>query len=162
MGSIDYRNNTEKEELNSLRALSRLLDSRFEGPFGIKFGLDAIVGLIPFVGDFATTGLSLYIIFQAARLQCTPSTLMRMALNVLIDNVIDLIPLIGNFFDFWWKSNNRNMALLEAHLQRPGRVRIESRMILALITFSFLGFLALSGYLTYLAVTGLYHFFQTI
>ncbi len=137
------------------------MDSQFEGPLGFKFGIDAIIGLIPFVGDFATTGFSLYLVFQAARFNCSSSTLLRMGLNVMIDNLIDMVPFIGNLFDFWWKSNDKNMALLEAHLQNPQKLRGQSKMILTLICFILVGFISLSAYLSYWVIASLYQYLQS-
>jgi hypothetical protein len=117
-------------QITRLRALSRLLDSKFEGPFGQRFGLDGILGLIPVVGDFSTTALSFYIIVEAAKLGCSPSILLRMLGNVLFENVVDLVPVFGNVFDFYWKSNLRNLELLEEFLADPRSVKRKSRLVI--------------------------------
>lgn len=121
-----------EEGLAEIRKLAHLLDSRFRLPFGWKIGWDGILGLIPGIGDIATNSLSLYIIFRAALLGCPPSVLLRMGLNLAVDNLLDLIPLLGNLFDFVWKANNKNLALLESYLLRPRRVTIASRVLIAL------------------------------
>jgi hypothetical protein len=120
------------------------MDSKFEGPFGIRFGLDGILGFVPFVGDIVTTLISFSILVAAARLGATPSTLIRMAGNILFENLIDMIPIFGSLFDFWWQSNNRNMKILEAQMLHPERVSVSSRIIVLtviLIGFVFLFFL---------------------
>lgn len=137
-----------KKNLNQLRAIGNLLDTQFHGPFGTRFGLDGLLGLIP-GGDLFTSALSIYIIAQAAAMGVSTSVLIRMAMNVLIENLIDLIPLAGNFFDFYWKANIRNLELIENHEINPVRETIKSRMVIALIAFFLLSMLALSGYITY-------------
>lgn len=147
---------TEKTKVKQLRELSNLLDTKFEGPGGFRFGLDGILGLVPFIGDLVTSGLSIYIIAQAAALGVGPATLIRMAINVGIENVFDMIPVIGNFFDFYWKSNAKNIQLLEKHLADPARETIKSRMVIALICFTLIALLIFSCYVTYLALMKLF------
>jgi hypothetical protein len=138
-------------KLQRLKKLSVLMDSQFAGPFGFKFGLDGLLGFIPLVGDFVTSFISLYIVLQAALLGCGPSVILRMGLNLLIENLIDVLPVFGNFFDFFWKANNKNIVLLEQHLLNPLRTSVNSRLILGLVAFVLLavliGSLALTIYL---------------
>ncbi|HEY2893381.1 MAG TPA: DUF4112 domain-containing protein, partial [Pirellulales bacterium] len=97
--------------------LSRLMDTAFEVPgLGWRFGFDAIVGLIPGVGDLATTLVSLYLLLLASRTGLPRITLARMGLNVAIDMVGGSLPLVGDIFDVWWKSNQKNAALLRERL----------------------------------------------
>ena len=126
----------ELNKLQQIKKISVLMDSQFRGPFGITFGLDGILGLIPFVGDFVTTFISLYIIYQAAMMGCTPSTLLRMGLNLLIDSILDAIPLLGNIFDFVWKANNKNVLIIEEHLVNEHAVTIKSRLTLGFVAFA--------------------------
>lgn len=102
-----------------LRGLSRLLDSAITLPGGFRIGLDGLIGLIPGLGDTAGAAASSYIILASARLGAPTTTLFRMVLNVLVEAVIGTIPVIGDLFDFAWKANERNMRLLEPHLQTP-------------------------------------------
>lgn len=154
--------NRRDDKLDQLKALSHILDTKFQGPFGFKFGIDALIGLIPVVGDVVTAGMSLYIIAMAASMGVGPSTLIRMSINVLIENLFDMLPFIGNLFDFYWKSNNRNIALLEMHLKNPARETIKSRMIVALIFFTLLAILIASGYLTYVVIEALVQWILSI
>jgi hypothetical protein len=129
---------------DDLKKLSQLLDSKFEGPLGVRFGIDGILGLFPIIGDLVTSGLSLYIIMRAASLGCGPSTLVRMGGNVFIDNLADGVPLLGNFFDFYWKANDRNMRLLENHLRDPKAATWKSRLVLAFVCFTLMAVLVVS------------------
>ncbi len=128
------------------------MDSKYQGPFGFRFGLDGILGLIPFVGDFFTTAISLYIVGQSALLGCSPSVLVRMGLNILFENLLDMIPVVGSVFDFVWKANNKNIELLESHLLNPAGATFKSRLVLGLITFIILSILVGSFALTILII----------
>jgi hypothetical protein len=97
----------------SLERLSWVLDDLFRVPvLGWRVGLDALVGLIPGVGDTATTLASLYILTSAVRYRVPKITLLRMGLNLGIDYVVGALPLVGDLFDAWWKSNHKNIDLL--------------------------------------------------
>ena len=123
-----------------LRSLSRFLDSAIPVPgTRYRFGLDAVIGLIPFLGDALGALFSTYIIYQAARLGAPRSTLVRMIGNVGVDTLIGEIPLLGDLFDFGLKSNLRNMDLLDRHLRQPTAARAESRRVLALLVLALLG-----------------------
>ena len=113
----------------SLERLSWLMDDMFRIPvLGWRIGLDALVGLIPGVGDTATTLASLYILTSAVRYRVPKITLLRMGLNLGIDYALGSLPLVGDFFDAWWKSNQKNVELLRrratvsASEAREGRV----------------------------------------
>ena len=96
-----------------LERLSWLMDDLVRVPgLGWRFGLDAIVGLIPGFGDTATSLVSLYILVAAVRYRVPKVTLLRMGLNIGIDYVVGSFPLVGDLFDAWWKSNQRNVSLL--------------------------------------------------
>ncbi|HEV2706377.1 MAG TPA: DUF4112 domain-containing protein [Pyrinomonadaceae bacterium] len=97
----------------SLDQLGRWLDGLFRVPgTGWRFGLDAIVGLVPGVGDFATTAVSLYILASGVRYRVSKITLLRMGLNIGVDYLLGAIPLVGDLLDAFWKSNQRNITLL--------------------------------------------------
>jgi uncharacterized protein DUF4112 len=96
-----------------LQRLSWLMDDLIRIPgLGWSFGLDALVGLIPGFGDTATSLASFYILASAVRYGVPKVTLLRMGLNIGIDYVVGSFPLVGDLFDAWWKSNQRNVALL--------------------------------------------------
>jgi hypothetical protein len=97
----------------SLERLGWLMDDLFRIPIlGWRIGLDALVGLIPGIGDTATTVASLYILTSAVRYRVPRITLLRMGLNLGIDYALGSVPLVGDFFDAWWKSNQKNVELL--------------------------------------------------
>ena len=79
---------------------------------GWRFGLDALIGLIPGFGDTATSLVSFYILVNAVRYGVPKITLLRMGLNIAIDYAVGSLPLVGDFVDAWWKSNQRNLDLL--------------------------------------------------
>lgn len=108
-----------QRRLKRIRRISQLLDDAFRLPgTNARFGLDALVGLLPGVGDAATAVVSLYLVHEARRLGVPKRTLLRMAANVGADLVIGAIPLIGDLGDFAFKANRKNVRLLERHLER--------------------------------------------
>ena len=97
----------------SIERLSWLLDDFIRIPgIGWRVGLDAIVGLIPGVGDTLTSLASFYILAAGVRYRVPKITLLRMGMNLGLDYVLGSLPLVGDLFDAWWKSNQRNVALL--------------------------------------------------
>ena len=93
--------------------LSRYLDGLFRIPgTGWRFGLDALIGLIPNVGDTLTMFPSFYILLAGVRYGVPKITLLRMAFNIGLDYIVGMVPFIGDLFDFFWKSNQQNMDLI--------------------------------------------------
>lgn len=114
------RRRIEVEE--SLDTLSRYLDGLFRIPgTGWRFGLDSLIGLVPNVGDVSTALVSFYILIAGVRYGVPKITLLRMAFNIGIDYVIGVIPFIGDAFDFFWKSNQKNMDLIREHGKGLGK-----------------------------------------
>jgi hypothetical protein len=110
----------DREMLDALRRWAVLLDSYFRVPgTGIRFGLDAIIGLIPGIGDLSTPVFSALILLHGVRMRLPLVVQMRMVLNAGIDMLTGLIPVLGDLVDIGWKANLRNLALLERHA-RPG------------------------------------------
>ena len=109
--ALKDRKQVELEE--SLENLSRYLDDWIKIPVvGWRFGLDALIGLIPNVGDSLTSLASFYILIAGVRYGVPKITLLRMAFNIGLDYVVGSIPVIGDAFDFVWKSNKQNMNLI--------------------------------------------------
>ena len=99
--------------------MSKLLDNAITVPgTGWKIGFDPIVGLIPGIGDLIGAVMSGYIILEAARAEVPALTLARMLANVGVDTLLGAVPALGDVFDAAWKSNTKNVALLESHLAR--------------------------------------------
>jgi len=138
-----------------VRLLGQLLDNSIPIPGTNKrIGLDAVIGLIPGVGDLAGGVLSGYIIIEAARSQVPTMTLVRMLANVGIDTLVGVVPAIGDLFDAAWKSNTRNVLLLQGHLvsgdeARGGGRSVIGAALLAVVVLSLIvvGGIALGVYL---------------
>ncbi len=96
-----------------LEVFSQLMDNQFRVPIlGWRFGLNAIIDLIPEFGDLVTTIIALYVLVSAVRYRVPKITLLRMGLNIAIYFVGGLVPLVGDLFAIWWKPNIRNLNLL--------------------------------------------------
>ena len=112
--------------------LAWLLDSSIPIPgTRLTIGLDALIGLVPVLGDAAGVVLSGYIVREAAALGAPRSILARMAFNVALEGLVGMIPLAGDVFDAAWKANQRNVRLLGAWLDAPRVARRESRLFVA-------------------------------
>ena len=123
--TIPQSANVEK----SLERLGWLMDDLFRVPgLGWRFGLDAVIGLIPGLGDTTTSLVSLYILAAAVRYRVPKITLLRMGLNIGIDYAVGSLPVVGDLVDAWWKSNQKNVELLKqratvsASEAREGRI----------------------------------------
>jgi hypothetical protein len=115
------------ERLRRLRQLAWLLDNSIPLPGGYRIGLDAIVGLVPGIGDAVSALVSAYIINEARSLGAPRSILMRMIGNLVIDTVVGAIPFAGDLFDAGFKANSRNLALLARYQLDPIGSRRSSR-----------------------------------
>jgi hypothetical protein len=105
-----------------LETLSRYLDGLFRIPgTGWRFGLDALIGLIPNYGDIATTLVSFYILIAGVRYGVPKITLLRMAINIAVDYAVGAIPVIGDAFDFVWKANKWNIELIRERATGHGK-----------------------------------------
>ena len=117
---FDYgRSSSRHERIARLDALATLLDTAFILPgINVRFGLDALLGLVPGVGDIVTTAMALYIVHEARQLGAPGHVIARMLGNVALDSVVGVVPLVGDAFDVMWRSNRRNMRLLQDWLAR--------------------------------------------
>jgi Domain of unknown function (DUF4112) len=96
--------------------IARLMDSAFVIPgTNIRFGLDPIIGLLPGIGDGATALTSLMLFLKAAGQGVPKIVLARMALNIVLNTSLGAVPVAGDAFSFWFKSNDRNYDLLRKH-----------------------------------------------
>lgn len=101
-----------KRDLQAARAIAQLLDSQFEFR-GVKFGLDAILGLIPIVGDVISTAIGFYPIHLARKHRLGRMTLLKMLANLGVDFLIGAVPFAGDAFDVFFKAHEKNYKLLE-------------------------------------------------
>lgn len=143
---------TTSASLARVRALSRVLDTAIHIPgTSLRFGLDALIGLVPGVGDVVGAGMSGFIILTAARLGAPAPVLLRMLVNVGIDTIVGAVPLLGDIFDAAWRANTRNTALLERHLAAPAATRRASGAVVAAVAVALIllvaGTIVLAGWL---------------
>ena len=133
----------ERETRERLQFLAWLLDSSIPIP-GTRFtiGLDALIGLIPFLGDLIGVLASSIILFEANRLGVSRSVMTRMSFNVAVEGIVGLVPFFGDLFDAGWKANQKNVQLLTHWMDHPHKAERGSRRFVFLLA---LGLLALLG-----------------
>lgn len=129
-----YRREAHQQKATDLDWLAQWMDSAIKIPgVGVRIGLDAILGLIPGIGDAAATVVSLYIIRRAHQLGVGRATLLRMSLNVAGDLILGAIPIAGDVIDVFWKANQRNVALLRRHAvatpPQARKMRLTDRLV---------------------------------
>jgi hypothetical protein len=109
--------------LAEVSALAWLLDNSIPVPGmgGRRFGIDAIIGLVPGVGDLVSGAIGLVVVWRGSRMGLPRVVVARMLLNTLLDLVIGAIPVLGDAFDLWFKANTRNLGLMRRHLEEPDR-----------------------------------------
>jgi hypothetical protein len=130
--------------LDALRRYAVLLDSQFRVPgTGIRFGLDAIIGLIPGVGDISTPVFAGLLLLQAVRMRLPVVVQARMVLNAALDMLLGFIPIVGDLVDIGFKANLRNLALLERHA-RPGVPPTQSDYAFVMVCVIALAFIAIA------------------
>lgn len=107
------RHDTERAQLDRVERLARTMDAAFTIPgTSIPIGLDALVGLLPGIGDTASLGVAAYIASHGIGLKAKKRHFVQMSWNIFLDWLIGLVPLIGDIFDIGWRGNLRNAALL--------------------------------------------------
>ena len=135
---------SESQMHEALRRWAVLLDSAFGIPgTRFRFGLDAIIGLIPGLGDIATPTFSALILIQAIRMRLPVVVQARIVLNAALDMLLGLVPVLGDLVDIGWKANLKNLALLERHA-RPGVPPARSDYIVVIIWIIVLAFIAIA------------------
>ena len=102
-----------------VEAAELLLERSFRVPgTNIPIGLDAIIGLVPVVGDIITTAMGAYIVWEARNLGLSKFQLTRMGANVAFDALLGVVPLVGDAADFVFRSNTRNLRIIKKHLDK--------------------------------------------
>jgi hypothetical protein len=127
---IETRRTThDAPDMGRLRTFVRLMDDAVQIPgTNFRIGLDALIGLIPGVGDIAGGLMSGMVILAAARSGAPRSLIARMVVNTGIDVIFGALPILGDLFDAGWKANRRNLNLLERYLERPADTRRASML----------------------------------
>ncbi len=139
----------QEQRLAALRQISRLLDSAFVVPgTTYRIGLDPIIGLVPGIGDLVSPLFTIGLLWQARDLGLPRIVQLRMLFNVGIDTLVGMVPLLGDLFDFAWKSNDMNLALLDRYAREerrasPGDWVFVSLSIVVLLAFAVAPFLLL-------------------
>lgn len=146
----------QTQRLGALRHISRLLDSAFAVPgTSYRVGLDPILGLIPGLGDLVSPLFTIGILWQGRELGIPKGVQLRMIVNVAIDTLVGVVPVVGDLFDFAWKANDRNLALLELHAHEerratPGDWLFVLVMTVLLVALAVTPFLLLGALFAYL------------
>ena len=110
------------QKIEQLRRIAELLDGQFRIPgTDIEFGLDAIIGLVPGIGDLICGGISMWLIREARRLGAPRWLIARMIWNVAVDVSVGVVPVLGDMLDVAWKANRMNMELLSRHFKTSSR-----------------------------------------
>ena len=112
--------------IQRLRTLAYVLDRSI--PIGRwRIGLDPIIGILPGAGDWIGALLSLYVVYESARLGAPARLLARMGGNILVEALVGMVPVLGDLFDFAWQANTRNLALIERHYSDLQKRRLKPR-----------------------------------
>jgi len=112
----------QEQRIGALRRIARLLDSAYELPgTTYRVGLDPIIGLVPGIGDLISPLFTIALLWQSHDLHLPRIVQARMLFNVVIDTVLGIVPVAGDLFDFAWKANDMNMALLERYAYEERR-----------------------------------------
>lgn len=140
-------------ELDRLRLVAHFWDELFRLPvIGRRVGLDALVGLVPGIGDAASAVVASWGVVVAYRLGAPASLLLRMIGNIGVDTLIGAIPLLGDLFDIGWRAQRRNVGLLERWLATPHAVQRSSRMVLLAVGATAVGVVVGACWLAVVAV----------
>ena len=124
-----------EEKLLRLKLLSERLDNSIKIPgTNQKIGIDAIIGIIPILGDFIGAIFSTYILYSGIKMGVSSKIVKKMATNIAIEFIIGSIPIIGDIFDALWKANKRNVELIEeATLENQENYRLNYLIMTSLI-----------------------------
>lgn len=148
---------TNKQNLEKLDKLAWWLDSSIRIPgTGWRIGLDGIIGLVPGIGDLTAGALSGYILLQALRMGVAPMVIGRMVINILLESVVGIVPVIGDIFDFAFKANQRNVRLMQAYLDSPNPVQQRSAITVILVLVAVIAVLVLTVWLVFSLLIALF------
>jgi Domain of unknown function (DUF4112) len=158
---LDRRDERRARSLAEVESLAWLLDSSIPLPgIGRRLGIDALIGLIPGFGDVAGGVIGLYVVWRASRMGLPGIVVARMLVTTLVDMAIGVIPFLGDVFDFWFKSNARNLTIMRRHLQQPDRSRRDDWLAVLLPIGAVIAALALFGWLVASAIGAFFGLFS--
>jgi len=141
------------ETRERLNWLAWLLDSSIPIPgTRLTIGVDALIGLIPVIGDVIGVALSSIILGEAHKLGVSKAVLTRMAFNIAVEGVVGIVPLFGDVFDAAWKANLRNVRLLNDWIERPDRAERSSRAFALWLGVGLSAFVVACGLLAFFLV----------
>jgi hypothetical protein len=116
-----YGEESRAAALDRLDMLATVFDTAVLIPgTNIRFGAEAVLRLIPGIGDVAASALSFYLLYEASRLGVPKWLMVRMAANVILEGAVGTVPVAGDAFDIYFRANRRNVALLRKHFRRDG------------------------------------------
>jgi hypothetical protein len=125
-------------ELARLEALAKLLDNQFRVPgTNMRFGLDGLIGLVPYLGDMSGFVVSGFLMRTMAKKGASPWMIIRMMFNYIIDAVFGVVPFLGDLFDFGFKANRRNVEMLKAYYA-DGKAKPNAKRSVAFLGILFL------------------------
>jgi hypothetical protein len=148
---------SQQATIQRLDKYARLLDSQFQIPgTSVKFGWDAIIGLLPGFGDLLGFALSSLLILEAKMAGAPLRLIARMLINALIEMIAGFIPVVGDAFDFYWKANLKNIELLKNHLAETTNPVSARRRKRWLVYFYILALLLMAGVVYVVWITAKY------
>ena len=137
------------EALGEVEALAWLLDNSIPvpGTGGRRFGIDALIGFVPGIGDAVSGALGLLVVWRGTRMGLPRVVIARMLLNTLLDFAIGTIPVLGDAFDLWFKASSRNLALMRRHIERPDASTRDDWLVVVGLVAAVVGVILLMGWL---------------
>ncbi|HEX7197762.1 MAG TPA: DUF4112 domain-containing protein [Candidatus Limnocylindria bacterium] len=144
--------------LAEVETLAWLLDNSIPvpGTGGRRFGIDALIGFVPVVGDLVSGGIGLFVVWRGARLGLPRVVVARMLANSAIDIAIGAIPFVGDAFDLWFKANTRNLRLIREFLEQPDRSTRSEWVALAVLIGAVVLVVVLLGWLVVAVLSALF------
>lgn len=117
------------------------------GTGGRRFGIDALIGLVPVVGDLVSGAIGLVLVWRGSRMGLPRIVVARMLANTALDMLIGGIPIIGDAFDLWFKANWRNLGLMRRYLQDPSMSTGREWVVVVSLIGAVVAVVALLGWL---------------
>ncbi|RYD82878.1 MAG: DUF4112 domain-containing protein [Sphingobacteriales bacterium] len=143
--------------LRQIESMTKLMDNQFRLPgTDFRFGLDPIIGLIPFAGNIMTLVFQGFLVASMSKYGISRKVMILMVINLAIDFILGGIPFIGNIFDFYFKSSQRNLELMKRHYNE-GKHQGSGTGTLMIVFLLFLAIIAAIGFLVFKLVELVYH-----